>query len=71
VLASRSALARGEVAAARWTTATRGLLVVLLGATLALGPANVVVVLVYFGGRRGRELYGLPRNPQRVPSLPR
>lgn len=49
VLASRSALARGEVAAARWTTATRGVLVVLLGATLALGPANVVVVLVYFG----------------------
>ena len=49
VLASRSALARGEVAAARWATATRGVLVVLLGATLALGPANVVVVLVYFG----------------------
>lgn len=49
VLASRSALARGEVAAARWATATRGVLVVLLGATLAFGPANVVVVLVYFG----------------------
>lgn len=49
VLAARAALARGDVAAARWATVTRGVIVALLGATLALGPANVVVVLVYFG----------------------
>jgi hypothetical protein len=35
------------------------------------GVGWCVLVLVYFGGRRGRELYGLPRNPLRVPNLSR
>jgi len=44
----------------------------MIAAALALiGVGWCVVVLVYFGGRRGRELYGLPRSPQRVPNLPR
>lgn len=49
VLATRSYLERGYVAAARWAMAVRGLLVILIGATLALAPGSIVVVLVYFG----------------------
>jgi hypothetical protein len=44
----------------------------MIAALLALvGVGWCVMLLVYFGGRRGRELYGVPRNPQRVPNLPR
>lgn len=49
VLATRSYLERGHVAAARWAMAVRGVLVILIGATLALAPGSIVVVLVYFG----------------------
>jgi uncharacterized membrane protein len=49
VLATRSYLERGHIAAARWAMAVRGLLVIVLGATLALAPGSIVVVLVYFG----------------------
>lgn len=49
VLATRSYLERGYVAAARWAMAVRGILVILIGATLALAPGSIVVVLVYFG----------------------
>jgi len=49
VFATRSYLERGYVAAARWAMLARGLLVILIGMTLALAPGNVVVVLVYFG----------------------
>lgn len=49
VLATRSSLERGYIAAARWAMAVRGLLVILIGATLALAPGSIVVVLVYFG----------------------
>ena len=44
----------------------------MITASLALiGIGWCALLLVFFGGRRGRELYGLPRNPQRVPNLPR
>ncbi len=49
VLATRSYLERGYVAAARWAMAARGILIILIGATLALAPGSIVVVLVYFG----------------------
>lgn len=49
VLATRSYLERGHVAAARWAMAVRGILVIAIGATLALAPGSIVVVLVYFG----------------------
>ncbi len=44
----------------------------MITALLALiGIGWCALLLVFFGGRRGRELYGVPRNPQRVPNLPR
>lgn len=49
VLASRRYLERGAYAAAAWAMAARGVLVILLGATLAMAPMSVVIVLVYFG----------------------
>jgi hypothetical protein len=41
------------------------------GLLALVGIGWCVLVIVYFGGRRGRELYGLPQNPVRVPNLPR
>src|SRR5262245_4678586 len=36
-----------------------------------VGIGWCLLLLLYFGGRNGRELYGLPQNPKRVPNLPR
>jgi len=41
------------------------------GLLALVGIGWCVLVIVYFGGRRGRALYGLPQNPVRVPNLPR
>ncbi|WP_104474813.1 heparan-alpha-glucosaminide N-acetyltransferase domain-containing protein [Microterricola pindariensis] len=49
VLATRRYLEVGAYAAAAWALAARGVLVILLGATLAMAPISVVIVLVYFG----------------------
>ncbi|MET1018570.1 MAG: heparan-alpha-glucosaminide N-acetyltransferase domain-containing protein, partial [Microterricola sp.] len=49
ILATRRYLEAGSYAAAAWAMAARGVLVIALGATLAMLPVSVVVVLVYFG----------------------
>lgn len=49
VLATRRYLDAGLYAAAAWAMAARGVLVIVIGATLATLPMSVVIVLVYFG----------------------
>lgn len=49
ILATRHYLEAGAYAAAAWAMAARGVLVIVLGASLAMLPLSVVVVLVYFG----------------------
>lgn len=49
ILATRRYLEAGAYAAAAWAMAVRGVLVIVLGATLAMLPVSVVIVLVYFG----------------------
>lgn len=49
ILATRRYLEAGAYAAAAWAMAVRGVIVIVIGATLAMLPVSVVVVLVYFG----------------------
>jgi uncharacterized membrane protein len=49
ILATRRYSEAGAYAAAAWAMAARGVIVIVLGATLAMLPLSVVVVLVYFG----------------------
>lgn len=49
VLATRRYLDAGLYAAAAWAMAARGVLVIVIGASLATLPMSVVIVLVYFG----------------------
>lgn len=49
VLATRRYLDAGLYAAAAWAMAARGVMVIVIGASLATLPMSVVIVLVYFG----------------------
>lgn len=49
ILATRRYLSRGEVTAARWAMAARGIIVIAVGMGLALLNPHVYIVLVYFG----------------------
>lgn len=48
-LSTRSALAEGRRAAARWSVFGRGLALVFIGLTLGLFPGGILVILVYYG----------------------
>src|SRR5690349_17850231 len=48
-LSTRSALAEGRTAAARWSVFGRGLALVVIGLTLGLFPGAILVILVYYG----------------------
>lgn len=49
ILATRRYLSKGEVTAARWAMAARGIIVIAVGMGLALLGPHVYIVLVYFG----------------------